>query len=407
MLGTRLLPTGPGTFVLTISANRLCLFNGQNGDGVYAIGAASFDGATWTEYGSNPVLTAGASGAWDDDHVKDPCLLHDGSQYVMYYSGHDGTKYQIGRATASSHEGPWTKYASNPVLTAGAGGAFDDAGVIFPTILYEPTDTGREWKMWYGANDGSEYSIGYAYSSDGLSWTKHGQVLTKGASTTWEDVGVVAAAIYNDAGTYNLFYAGYQDPTVPKWQGGIATFTDPEGTYTKDAGNPILRARFNDAGVSQTPSGATSGATQITVTDTTVYNVGEMVVLADVDSQYGVHRVVSLDSSTLLTLTPALAHNYTSGSPAFRPLAEVSTQPRSVLAASGGGYEMFGTPFQALEDLTVGGTKLIEGALRWTAAALDDQWAYDYDTGLLFDLYPATTGWHQFSAENPSVIVTP
>jgi hypothetical protein len=348
VIARRLIVGGTAAFPGPV-ATREALYNGTDSDGPYAIGAATFDGSSWTVYGSNPVLQKGSGGAWDDDHVKDPMLLHDGSQYVMYYSGHDGTKYQIGRATASALTGTWTKYASNPLLTVGAGGAFDDSGVIFPTVLYEPSES-PAWKMWYGgAAGGDTYTIGYAYSTDGLSWTKAGEVVAVGSSGAWNDVGVVPTAIVKDAGVYYLFVGGRQGTTLSRWQGGVYSFTDPEGTYTPAVGNPTLLARFNDSGTSQAlTANANAGDDTIEVASTAAFNVNEPVALADIDSGTHISSIESINSGTQVTLIVPPGENMTTAQSAtIRPLAYNSVQPRSVLPAVLGGYEMFFTPVPA------------------------------------------------------------
>lgn len=411
MIRRRLLVTGGGASFSPTPRTLYALFNGQNGDGEYKIGAANYDSLTdtWTEYGSNPVLLKGSGGAWDDGHVKDPALTYTGSGYVMHFAGYDGASYQIGVATASAYTGVWTKDAGNPCIALGSGGSFDDAGANFPTVLYEPTDTGKEWKVWYGANDGSTQRVAYAYSSnpDGP-FTKVGVVLDVGSSGTWEDVGVVPAGIYKAGATYYLFYQGRQGTTVPRWQGGVATFTDPEGTYTKDAGNPVLLARFNDAGTTVVPTvDVTAGATSLLIADASVFNVGEPVSLADGDTT-AEHFYITSKTATLITLDHAVVGNFTGGGKVFRSFAYNSVVPRSILQL-GGGLEMFGTPFQPVEDLTQPGSKLWEGSFRWTSSALDGPWAYNYvpGRGLLFPLTPVGEAWHSVSAENPSVIVAP
>lgn len=396
MLARRIPRGGSGGF--TVSDNLYALFNGQNGDGEYKIGAASRTAGVWSEEAS-PVITKSGSG-WVDDHVKDPWLL---DLLTCYVAGYDGSKYQIGRMTRASTAAAWAYDSTvTPTLAVGSGGAFDDAGVNFPTVLHEPSDTGKEYKMWYAGDSGTEQSIGYAYSTNGTSWTKVGQVLTKGSSGQWDDEGVLPMAIIKSGATYSLFYGGRQGTTVPKWQGGIATFTDPEGSYTKSASNPVLLARFNDAGFSQSVS-ASAGATSLTVASTATWNVGEPMVIADGDSETETIRIVSIDSGTQITTTPALVSSFTAVGAVVRPFASVSVLPRTVRASSGG-FEMYGTPFQPVEDLTVGGTSLREGSMRWTASTLTGPWSYDYTLGLMFPLYPTTTGWHQYSAENPSVI---
>ena len=73
----------------------------------------------------NLVLDVGTSGAWDDNRVERACVIKDGAVYKMWYSGHNGSNYQIGYAT--SNDGfIWEKHPGNPVLTAGSSGRFDE-----------------------------------------------------------------------------------------------------------------------------------------------------------------------------------------------------------------------------------------------------------------------------------------
>lgn len=403
------LAAGGGGFVFPDAATKYALFNGQNGDGEYKIGAAtsSDHGLTWTEYVSNPVLTKGSG--WESSHVKDPWLLWDGSQYVMYYAGYNGSAYQIGRATASSHNGAWTKYAGNPVLSLGAGGSFDDAGLAFPTVLYEPSDTTKPWKLWYRSDDGSTQKIAYAYSSDGISWTKVGVVLDVGTAGQWDDVGVLPGGIVKSGTTYYLFYGGRANVSAPvNWQGGLATFTDPEGTYARSASNPVLVAQFGTSGVSQAlTSDTASGSAVVHVATTSHWVAGQTMLIADSNSESETHEILSIDSGTQVTLDSVVSSTFAAADGAvLRPFDINSVTPRSVRQA-GSGFELWFAPFQGLSDLSVGGSNLREGSMRATATGLGGAWTRDDITGLLFPLFPATSGWHQFSAENPSVIAAP
>jgi predicted GH43/DUF377 family glycosyl hydrolase len=111
-----LLAAGGGSFVLADPDDTgpwQALYNGTDTTGNYQIGAmSSSDGSTWTKYASNPILSP--TSGWESSSVKDPWMLWDGSQYVMYYSGYNGTTFKIGRATAPAYTGPWTRYGSNP-----------------------------------------------------------------------------------------------------------------------------------------------------------------------------------------------------------------------------------------------------------------------------------------------------
>lgn len=414
MLATRALFTGALVNVpLPPDADLVAMYNGgEDGTPEYAIGAAARVDGVWTKDGDNPLLTKGAASTWEDTHIKDQWLVWDGSQLVLFYAGSaDGyPQYQIGRATAPAISGPWTKYNSNPILTEGAGGAWDDESVLFPVVLYEPDDTGREWKMWYAGHDGSNLGIGYAHSSDGISWTKHGRVISIGSGGSWNDVGVIPGAIVKEGSTYYLFAGGYQDASNPRWQGGLWTFTDPEGTYTASGDNPILQARFNDAGTSQPLTANLSiGNASASVASTAAFSVGEPVVVSDTNSAPFHTRIDSIESGTALTLADDAPTDYTTAASAvLRPMTYNAVYPRTVRRVPGGGWEMWIVAHQATIDLTTGSLNYQEATMRATASALTaTSWSYDHDLGVLFPLGPSGSRWDAISAENITVVVAP
>ena len=66
---------------------------------------------------------------------------------------------------------------TNPVIPVGAALAWDEKIREIGNVLYEPEDAGREYKIWFSAYSGvygpaTLTVIGYAYSSDGITWTK-------------------------------------------------------------------------------------------------------------------------------------------------------------------------------------------------------------------------------------------
>lgn len=152
------------------------LYNGSvAGENTYRIGFAySKDQSTWTTTGS-PAITPSLT--WEQTNIAHPALVWDGSQYVCYYAG-GGSPWQIGRATAKSPSGTWTKYASNPVLTPGGVGTPDHTGMDGPVVYYDAT-LSPPWKMWYAGINGSVATTCFADSTDGLSWTKRGKVIDR------------------------------------------------------------------------------------------------------------------------------------------------------------------------------------------------------------------------------------
>ncbi len=104
-------------------------YHGCNADySICSIGyATSNDGVNWAKYAGNPVLEA-TPGEWDETGLAWPRVIKNGATYEMwYYSGG-----QIGRAT-SSDGAAWTPYAGNPVLSEG----WDGAGVGPSALLLD------------------------------------------------------------------------------------------------------------------------------------------------------------------------------------------------------------------------------------------------------------------------------
>ncbi len=195
--------------------------------------AYSSDGITWTKSPSNPVLDLGASGSWEDTHVTHPTVLYDGTKYHMWYSGLDGGNYRIGYASSSDGI-TWVKYSGNPVLDWGPPGSWDDSRVDVPMVIYD----GTTFQMWYSGNDGSRFRIGYASSSDGTTWFKSATnpVLDLAPWGSWDDYHVYSPSIIYDGITYYMWYSGHDGSN---WRIGTATSFDGI-TWTKDITNPLL-----------------------------------------------------------------------------------------------------------------------------------------------------------------------
>lgn len=190
----------------------------------------------FTKYAGNPVLLVGPDGAWDDDSAWDPTVIKEDSLYKMWYTGDDGTNpSRIGLATSTDGI-TWTKSGSNPVLSPGESweiGGISGANVISSTGLY---------RMWYTGIDSSGTGrIGYASSSDGVTWTKYAgnPVLSIGSAGGWEDTDVLGPAVLKDGSTYHMWYDGNDGAGQSAHHIGHAISTDGL-TWTKDPANPVL-----------------------------------------------------------------------------------------------------------------------------------------------------------------------
>lgn len=170
--------------------------------GVYGDPAVFYEDGTWYVFcddlttdgivyfsGTSPtsltlgseVLSPGTSGEWDDSQVRDPTIQKIGSTYYMWYTGSRNTAitdFKIGLATSSSLTSGWTKHGSNPIFSRASEGCGE------PSVIYEPDDATNPYKMLITAGPGGSPSelgyedIAYLTSSDGVSWTDHGDCLS-------------------------------------------------------------------------------------------------------------------------------------------------------------------------------------------------------------------------------------
>jgi predicted GH43/DUF377 family glycosyl hydrolase len=219
-----ILPTDDGFEMWYVGLNVL----GEKGIGY----ATSPDGLTWHKYGDNPVLRPDT---FDRTSFGFPTVLKDvPDDYKMWYSG--GGNVWL----ATSSDGlNWTKHSSTPALTPGSPGAWDDEQVYAPHVIAAPAASPGRYEMWYVAESTttSGSHIGYAWSDDGLNWTKSpDNPVLSGATENWEGGNVALPAVIKEGTTYTMWYQG---GASNEYAFGQATSSDG-ATWEKYAGNPIL-----------------------------------------------------------------------------------------------------------------------------------------------------------------------
>jgi predicted GH43/DUF377 family glycosyl hydrolase len=165
---------------------------------------------------ANPVLGPTASTALDSDNVDDPALAKVGSTYVMWYSGtpEDGGPSAIFIAT-STNGTTWTRGNGGAPVLQGSPLSFDQDGVYGPDVVYDPADPVAPYRMWYSGRAGVFGAIGYATSTDGLSWVKYpgtGQlplaVLTHGPAGSADSFSAADPSVLKDGTTWKMWYTG-------------------------------------------------------------------------------------------------------------------------------------------------------------------------------------------------------
>ncbi len=236
-------PGGPWIGSIVFDGSTYHMWFTGSKDNYYAndIGhATSEDGIEWTMDPSNPVLTKGDSGEWDDDPLIAGAVIYDGSQFHMWYTGTDEVAENIGYAT-SPDGSVWTKYSGNPVMEVGACGAWDDKWLMSGAVI----DDGDTYMMWYSGSNGSIGKIGYAESPDGIDWTKRPDpVLEPGDYPgEWEGSLQSPTVVYDDdcydddCSTYHMWYVGNHSGEFNK----IGYAYSGDGIeWTKHRGNPVI-----------------------------------------------------------------------------------------------------------------------------------------------------------------------
>jgi hypothetical protein len=234
---------------------------------VYQVGVASqpLEGfnptSGWTKYASNPILSHGGSGDWDEMSVAGTVVLHDRAAglWKMWFGGFDswpGGTIQVGYATATSPFGPWTKYGGNPILSpTGWEGSILGIGSV---MKRGPSD----WVALYQGNEpaSTDAAIGLLTSTDGISWSRYaGNPVISPAGSDW-----MQGAVFNPStlilrdGTYYLYVAG-KPSDLGFSKIGRATSTDLH-TWTLDssAAGVVMHATRTWEGAASAP-GETEG----------------------------------------------------------------------------------------------------------------------------------------------------
>jgi len=196
----------------------------------------------FTDVTNSPVVGYGLPGEWDAGQVWNPSVIMDGDTLKMWYTGGDGSVFEgpitsIGYAW--SLQGiAWNKYEENPVLTT----EFEWEGdYLFGCAVIKDGDT---LKMWYGASLDSSLpgkNIGYATSTDGISWEKHQTpVLQTGPESEWDDDLITPTTVIKEGAEYKMWYWAGR-PGFP-WEQSlpqVGLATSPDGIEWTKYDDPI------------------------------------------------------------------------------------------------------------------------------------------------------------------------
>jgi predicted GH43/DUF377 family glycosyl hydrolase len=181
------------------------------------------------------MLPMGPPGAPDDEKTGPRVVLKEGGLYRLWYEAVPGpNQASVGYATSTDGVS-WQKQGI--VITPSAGWEGGPNGEVSPqSILVE----NGVYRLWYHSYDGAKRRIGYAESSDGISWTKYADpVLSVGPPGAWDDQAVVEPRVLAVDGGYRMYYGAHHSTGRDAYRLGLAT--SPDGiSWTKSAAGPVF-----------------------------------------------------------------------------------------------------------------------------------------------------------------------
>lgn len=177
--------------------------------------------AVWIKHSKQPVLQTGSIGTWDDARVGSPSVIRDGSDFKMWYEGNDGSNWRIGYA--SSTDGiSWAKY---PTFIIDRSDDLNNKNVHDPRVIFK----NNNYQMWYAASSQTidNIHINYTSSADGIQWkSKSSNVLLP--FYNWElPKGISFPFVNYISNQYKMWYGAngnYNGET--RWRIGYATSID-------------------------------------------------------------------------------------------------------------------------------------------------------------------------------------
>lgn len=195
----------------------------------------SVDGVNWTA----PIKVLQPTTTYWEGNLNRPNVIRtpDGT-YRMWYTGQTNDNSWIGYAT--SPDGlTWTRQSADPVLSPTT--TWEHTSVMNPSVIYDTATS--TYKMWYSGGEQYEpNAIGYATSSNGLTWSKNtgNPIFEKNPAKTWEQDRVAGVQVLKqDDGYYYMFYIGYAD--IDTAAIGIARSTNGITGWTRMPTNPIIQ----------------------------------------------------------------------------------------------------------------------------------------------------------------------
>ncbi len=172
-----------------------------------------------------------------ENDINRPYVLKRQDGYHMWYTGQTRDHSWIGYAT-SSNGVTWKRMSDKPVLSCDQPWEKGIA-VMCPTVIWD--EAARQFRMWYSGGEQNEpNAIGYATSADGVRWKKleGNPVFSAPAGNRWERHKVTACQIEKRGDWHVMFYIGFQDEGTARI--GLARSRDGIAHWQRHPANPIV-----------------------------------------------------------------------------------------------------------------------------------------------------------------------
>jgi len=211
------------------------------------VATASYPLGPWKKYEKNPIMDLGPEGSWDCINVACASIIKEGTdKYYMWYTGASHSKgvnrkRSIGLATASNPLGPWKKYKGNPIIEnfGYVGAVLKIKGKYYVYTEHPINSTGPD----YGP-----ISLATAASPEGpWKICKKNPVLAPGDWGSWDDGGFSEAEVTYREGIIHIFYGGAKlHPTRIRTLESIGYAYSLDGIkFTKHPENPVALRENN------------------------------------------------------------------------------------------------------------------------------------------------------------------
>jgi len=214
---------------------------GDKGSYQIGVATADHPLGPWHKYERNPVLMTGPEGSWEESHSACAFIHKEGpDKYYMWYSGYGKDEsgkqnWGIGLATAKSPLGPWHKYERNPIMDyfGYVGGVVKYNNKYYLYTAHPIGSTGVDY---------SPMSLAIAENPEGpYVEYENNPILKPDPWGSWDDGGYSEAEVYYHDGIFHMFYGGTKlNPTRILSRESIGYAYSYDGlNFTKYPGNPV------------------------------------------------------------------------------------------------------------------------------------------------------------------------